>query len=200
MQYQICDLCLYPIKLKDKPGQQGCPCILDFWLPNNKHVQGCGNGPGVPGTFGDIGLSLGEGAQLNSALLLLPAGTGTGPGTGTAQRGRGWGRADLAAPRPWERAKPPCLLAAPPLFGRPAPPPASAQRVGLRLHRVPEPGLCPCSPGQNSHPDLAARVLVLFVPSPVHKELVQPGAVNICWQSRAHREEDAIVQEPTVTF
>lgn len=115
-------------------------------------------------------------------------------------QGRGWGRADLAAPRPWERAKPPCLLAAPPLFGRPAPPPASAQRVGLRLHRVPEPGLCPCSPGQNSHPDLAAHALVLFVPSPVHKELVQPGAVNICWQSRAHREEDAIVQEPTVTF
>lgn len=143
MQYQICDLCLYPIKLKDKPGQQGCPCILDSWLPNNKHVQGCGNGPGVPGTFGDIGLSLGEGAQLNSALLLLPAGTGTGPGTGTAQRGRGWGRADLAAPRPWERAKPPCLLAAPPLFGCPAPPPASAQRVGLRLHRVPKLGCVP---------------------------------------------------------
>lgn len=106
MQYQICDLCLYPIKLKDKPGQQGCPCILDSWLPDNKHVQGCGNGPGVPGTFGDIGLSLGEGAQLNSALLLLPAGTGpepgTGTGTGTVQRGRGWGRAEDGAGQTWQ--------------------------------------------------------------------------------------------------
>lgn len=70
MLYQIYDLCLYPIKLKDKRGEHGaasgcqvpaCPVINMFC--------GCGNSRNVQGTSGDILFSSKAGAQLSPALM-----------------------------------------------------------------------------------------------------------------------------------
>lgn len=53
------------------------------WVPGCPIIDSdCGNSPGIPGTFGDIELSPGEGTQLNCALLCCHQGQGHGQGQG----------------------------------------------------------------------------------------------------------------------